>query len=670
MNPTHRAQFERPTSDVVEPLWRRVLNQRFTILEPIGMGGMGKVYKAIQNPLDRIVAVKILNSNAGLDPEFRRRFYLEASLTSKLRHPNTVTVIDYGETADGIFFLAMEYLEGEPLSQILARSGPLPWKNCIQIGQQICRSLREAHKLGIVHRDLKPANVMLISDDGDRDLVKVLDFGLVKSFSRDGNELDSEVTNPGIYVGSPQYMAPEQLRNQADPRSDIYSLGIVLYHMLAGRPPFVAKDAIDLILKHRNEAPPPLHAVRPGIELPRELEALVMKCLEKQPHWRFQTMDDVLEALRKAALAGGFNSSLTGPSHFALKRSPHDRVERFLDVSAALEPAEKRWGFEIGVAAPVKRRSSFLQNQRVRSVAVFLGSLLTGLFVTSAILLIHRTGAKWVEVSPPAPSAASAPASPSAVQPAPLQPIKPKRTARSEALRPVTFRISSEPEGARVSINGRDLGTTPVTFDVVAGDNGEASAEVLFSLKGYQPLSVIMGGSGPEVVLTQRLQPSLALRPSVGEHRRREPSRETTSEPKVVPEQPSRRKSDNEDAPKVVASVQPAAVEAAPENKPVAQQPTALTFAPGMTRPEQISGNPIIYPREAIAARIEGVVTAKCVITVEGKVQNCHLLKSLPYMDSAVLSNLSSRLYKPATFEGRPVSVEYIFTIRLIPPKR
>jgi len=663
LNPTHRVEFEPPASDVVEPLWRRVLNERFTILEPIGMGGMGKVYKAIQNPLDRIVAVKILNSNGGFDPEFRRRFYLEASLTSKLRHPNTVTVIDYGETPDGIFFLAMEYLNGEPLSQILARSGPLPWKSCIQIGQQICRSLREAHKLGIVHRDLKPANVMLMSDDGDRDLVKVLDFGLVKSFSRDGNELDTEATNPGIYVGSPQYMAPEQLRNQADPRSDIYSLGIVLYQMLAGRPPFVGKDAIDLILKHRNEAPPALHAVRPGVELPRELEALVMKCLEKQPNWRFQTMDDVLEALRKAVLAGGFNSSLTGPSRSA-------RSGRFVNASAALKPPEKTAAFEIDVAAHAKRLSLFLQNQRLRSFAIFLGSLLTGLSLTSAILLIHRTGPKQVEVSPPAHRVVSPPAPSSVVQPEPSPPIKPKRPARSESTRPVTFRISSEPEGASVSINGRDLGTTPVTFDVMAGDSGEASAEVLFSLKGYQPLSVIMGGSGPEVVLTQRLQPSLPQRPVPSEHRRRDPSRETISEPRVAPEQPARRKTESEDAPKVVASVQPAAVEAAPENKPVAQQPAALTFASGMTRPEQISGNPIIYPREAIAARIEGVVTAKCVINMEGKVQNCQLLKSLPFMDNAVLNSLSSRLYKPATFEGRPVSVEYVFTIRLIPPRR
>src|SRR5262249_41561399 len=216
------------------------------------------------------------------------------SLTAKLRHRNTITVLDYGQTSDGIFFIAMEYLEGQPLSQLLAKDAPLHWTRCLQIAQQICRSLREAHKLGIVHRDLKPANVMLLTEDREA-IVKVLDFGLVKSFIREGKTTNSEVTSAGMFLGSPQYMAPEQARNHADPRSDIYALGVLMYQMLTGRPPFVAKDTIDVIFKHMNESPPPLHTVHPAIEVPKELEALVMKCLEKQPSWRFQSMDDVLE---------------------------------------------------------------------------------------------------------------------------------------------------------------------------------------------------------------------------------------------------------------------------------------------------------------------------------------------------------------------------------------
>jgi serine/threonine-protein kinase len=215
---------------IVDPLLGRTLNDRFRILEPVGSGGMGKVYKAVQSPLDRVVALKVLNPNfpAERDPNFKRRFLLEASLTSKLRHPNTVTVIDYGETDDHIFYIAMEYLEGHTLSEVLHREKTLPWTRAFQIAQQICRSLREAHHLGVVHRDLKPANVMLLTDE-DHDVVKVLDFGLVKSFATDGAPPGVEVTQQGTFLGSPQYMAPEQARNIADPRSDVYSLGVVLY---------------------------------------------------------------------------------------------------------------------------------------------------------------------------------------------------------------------------------------------------------------------------------------------------------------------------------------------------------------------------------------------------------------------------------------------------------
>jgi len=164
-----------------DPLIGRVLNGRFRIVEPLGSGGMGKVYKAMQSPLERVVALKILNPNfpAEKDPAFKRRFFLEASLTSKLRHPNTVTVIDYGQTDDGIFFIAMEYLEGQTLAEVLSLEKTLPWTRVLDIGQQVCRSLREAHKLGVIHRDLKPANVMLLNE-ADQDMVKVLDFGLVK----------------------------------------------------------------------------------------------------------------------------------------------------------------------------------------------------------------------------------------------------------------------------------------------------------------------------------------------------------------------------------------------------------------------------------------------------------------------------------------------------------
>src|SRR6266571_4750950 len=194
-----------------DPLLGKVLNGRFTILEPLGVGGMGRVYKALQAPLDRLVALKVLNPHygGGKDPGFQKRFFLEASLTSKLHHPNTITVHDYGRTDDGIFYIAMEYVEGQTLASLILKEGKLHWTRALHIAQQICRSLREAHKFGVVHRDLKPANVMVLSEESESDMVKVLDFGLVKSFMPDHAKSadETELTQAGVLLGSPLYMA-------------------------------------------------------------------------------------------------------------------------------------------------------------------------------------------------------------------------------------------------------------------------------------------------------------------------------------------------------------------------------------------------------------------------------------------------------------------------------
>jgi serine/threonine-protein kinase len=285
------------TGGEIDPLLGRVINDRYKIVEQIGQGGMGRVYKALQAPLDRLVALKVLGAGHDRDPNFYKRFFLEASVTAKLTHPNTITLYDYGRTEDGIFFIAMEYLNGRTLSGAMQQDGPLAQERVIHIAQQICRSLREAHALGIIHRDLKPANVMLLRQHDDHDFVKVLDFGLVKFFSGDNPEGD--ITNAGTFMGSPHYIAPEQARNQnPDQRCDIYSLGVLLYHMLTGKVPFTAQAPVDIILKHLHEAPVAPRELRPDLQIAPELQDIVLKCIAKSRDERFQSMDEMLAQLK------------------------------------------------------------------------------------------------------------------------------------------------------------------------------------------------------------------------------------------------------------------------------------------------------------------------------------------------------------------------------------
>ena len=297
-----------PAGAEVDPLLGRVLNDRYRILEAIGSGGMGRVYKALQAPLDRVVALKVLGAGHDRDPNFYKRFFLEASVTARLTHPNTITLYDYGRTSDGVLFIAMEFLDGRTLSQATHADGPLAQERVIHIAQQICRSLREAHALGIIHRDLKPANVMLLHQHDDHDFVKVLDFGLVKFFSGESSEKEEgDITNAGTFMGSPHYIAPEQARNQGpDQRCDIYSLGVLLYQMLTGRVPFTAAAPVDIILKHLHEPPVPPRELRKDLKIAPELEQIVLRCMAKAREDRFQSMDELLAQLKtvRAQLTG------------------------------------------------------------------------------------------------------------------------------------------------------------------------------------------------------------------------------------------------------------------------------------------------------------------------------------------------------------------------------
>lgn len=294
-------------SGAPDPLIGRVIADRFKIVSLIARGGMGKVYRAEQAPLGRACAVKVLNPNynGDADPEFHRRFFREASITSRITHPNSVTIFDYGKTDDEIYFMAMEYLEGQTLHQALREGGTMHEERVGRIAAQICRALREAHALEVIHRDLKPANIFLSRHGDDEDFVKVLDFGLVKHLSERPEE---QLTQTGLFMGSPKYMAPEQIQGgHVDPRTDIYSLGIIMYEMLAGKVPFDRPTSVNILMAHVGEPPPPMREVNPNLICSPVFEDLVMTCISKNPDERFRTMDEVLSAIKRA-----HNVSMTG----------------------------------------------------------------------------------------------------------------------------------------------------------------------------------------------------------------------------------------------------------------------------------------------------------------------------------------------------------------------
>ena len=218
-----------------------VLDQRYRIESEIGAGGFGTVYSARQLKFDREVAIKILNADAASTPEHVRRFETEARVVAQLRHPATLTLLDFGQTDEGRFYAVTERLHGKPLDDLLAR-GPLESARVLRLLRQICDSLVEAHDQKIIHRDLKPSNIF-IQTIGDQEIVKVLDFGIAKLLKQPG------ITSTGETCGTPVYMSPEQARGEAlDARSDLYSLGVMAYECLAGQPPFYATTPVSLLI--------------------------------------------------------------------------------------------------------------------------------------------------------------------------------------------------------------------------------------------------------------------------------------------------------------------------------------------------------------------------------------------------------------------------------------
>jgi serine/threonine-protein kinase len=281
----------------------RIVAGKFTIEEHVGGGAMGEVFRARHIVLDTVIALKIMRQDIAKDAMFKERFYREAKAASRLDHPNSVRVLDFGVESDGLVYIAMEYLHGRDLLAVLRAEWPFSDERVVDLMVQTLAAVSVAHELGIVHRDLKPENIMVsigADDDGARPYhVKVCDFGIAKLNDPRGFQTGSgkALTSSGAIIGTPEYMSPEQSRGDPlDARSDLYSLGIVLYQLLVGRVPFTAENMIGVVLKQVTDEPVPPSQVRPGVN-PR-LEAICLRALKKSRDDRYQTAKEMRRDLR------------------------------------------------------------------------------------------------------------------------------------------------------------------------------------------------------------------------------------------------------------------------------------------------------------------------------------------------------------------------------------
>ncbi|HEU4411818.1 MAG TPA: protein kinase [Polyangiaceae bacterium] len=340
-SPPPPSSLDRPPARMVGAL----LSDRYRITSLIGEGGMGEVYLGEHVLMRKRVAIKVLHPDMMMHDEIVARFEREAMAAAHIDHPNVAAATDFGRTPEGSFFLVLEYIEGRSLREMLAGLGALPAARALHIVRQVTAALARAHELGIVHRDLKPENVMLVVRGQDTDFVKVLDFGIAKVPVQELTgkaTVVHQLTRMGVMYGTPEYMAPEQaLGQQVDHRADLYALGVMLYEMVTGSRPFEAADPVSLVAQHITVPPQPPSARNPQAEVPKPVEDLVLRLLQKDAQARPASAEEVIEAIDE--ILGGAPRG-AGPASVAYGRQPSS-------VALPRPPSGSAWSLPSGPPA-------------------------------------------------------------------------------------------------------------------------------------------------------------------------------------------------------------------------------------------------------------------------------------------------------------------------------
>jgi serine/threonine protein kinase len=444
---------------------------------------MGVVYAGQHRVIGKKVAIKVLRGEMANDGELTARFLQEARAASAIGNPHIVDISDFGRTPDGSTYFVMELLEGRSLSEVMTEArGPMPAPRIVSLAKQIAQGLAAAHAAHIVHRDLKPDNIMLVTRGSERDFVKILDFGIAKV---GGNT--NRVTRVGSVFGTPHYMSPEQAAGApVDHRTDIYALGAIVYEMTAGRVPFDADNMMGILTQHMYKAPVPIRALVPAANVPPGLDAIVLKCLSKQPEARYATMDELVADLERleagvspGAVSDRMSRSGAQPASGAVSRA----------VTSSPSGTKARW-----------------------PLFVVLGGVGTVLLIALVVVLARggkgagtraraKAAATTTAATPPvAPTSAASPTTTSAA-------TTPSATASAAATTEVL--VSVRPADATVTREEHDLGQSPVALHLASGE----SASLTVSRKGYKTKTVTVDASEPKVTVT--LDPTFGGAPAV-----------------------------------------------------------------------------------------------------------------------------------------------------------
>lgn len=502
-----------------DPLLGTTVAGRYKVIKLLGEGGMGQVYLAEHSAIEKRIALKVLRAEYAHKGEIVTRFQQEAISASRIKHPNVLDVFDFGQLENGCFYLAMEFLEGNDLADELQRSRVLTPPRALPIAMQICRALAAAHAKGVVHRDMKPENVFLQRTGDGEEIVKIVDFGIAQL--KPSNEEAAAVsthrrlTRTGMIFGTPEYMAPEQASGKhADLRCDIYAVGIILFELFTGAVPFTGETFLGVLTKHLNELPPSMRSVYPDLQLSNELEGVVQRALAKDPLQRYQTMNELAQAL--ASTPEGQYAGVRGPysqvgaadargSYAPPGASPNPTAQQFVaGAGGAQSPApqltdaaraavtlqgaptgvearaETQLGGEAATRPPTKSGSGAVVALALLGVLVVGGG--------AAAFVLHGSGTTPIEASaqvkaaePPAPTpvAAELPtAAPSAV------PVAPSAAPAPPAVPEVKLEVVTDPPGATLMKDGFQVcDATPCEVTAAVNETLELSGEK-GSLKG------------------------------------------------------------------------------------------------------------------------------------------------------------------------------------------